>query len=177
MLFFSLYAPRSCQSSWWKFYQNHVFKRLNLYEIQLESSFLQPKNLHAVWKCKRAHQNQGSTLGMTEDRWGVLLAGLEASNTLQVSKTWEESKWFMYKRESCLFSLVVVGGRVVVFGLSFFFPFLSVLGFLVAFGSFGSLFFLSFFFFLPSSGTRLTLLQTPAGWNKFFQNLHHQKNH
>lgn len=59
---------------------------------------------------------------------------------------------------SILFSLVVVGGKVVVVVfLSFFFPFLSVFGFLVALGSFGSLFFfLSFFFFLSSSGALLT---------------------
>lgn len=58
--------------------------------------------------------------------------------------------------------VVVVGGRVVVFAcLSFFFPFLSLLGFLVAPGFFGSLlFFLSFFFFLSSSGALLTLPKT-----------------
>lgn len=58
---------------------------------------------------------------------------------------------------------VVVGGSVVVVCLSFFLPFLSVLGFLVALGCFGSLFFfLSFFFFLSSSGALLTLPKNPG---------------
>lgn len=63
---------------------------------------------------------------------------------------------------------VVVGGRVVVVVcLSFFFPFLSLLGFLVALGFFGSLFFfLSFFFFLSSSGALLTLPKTPGKTRK-----------
>lgn len=58
--------------------------------------------------------------------------------------------------------VVVVGGRVVVVCLSFFLPFLSLLGFLVALGSFGSLFFfLSFFFFFSSLGALLTLPSSP----------------
>lgn len=57
--------------------------------------------------------------------------------------------------------VVVVGGRVVV--VCFFLDFLSLLGFLVALGSFGSLFFfLSFFFFFSSFGALLTLPRSPG---------------
>lgn len=64
---------------------------------------------------------------------------------------------------SVMSSRVVVGGRVVVVVfLSFFFPFLSALGFLVALGSFGSLFFFLSFFFLPSSGALFTLPRKPG---------------
>lgn len=59
--------------------------------------------------------------------------------------------------------VVVVGNKVVVVSLSFFFPFLSVLGFLVVFGPLGSFcFFLSFFFFLSSFAALFTLPTTPG---------------
>lgn len=59
--------------------------------------------------------------------------------------------------------VVVVGNTVVVVSLSFFFPFLSALGFLVAFGALGSFcFFLSFFFFLSSFAALFILPTTPG---------------
>lgn len=60
-------------------------------------------------------------------------------------------------------AVVVVGNKVVVVCLSFFFPFLSLLGFLVGFGPLGSFcFFLSFFFFFSSFTSLFTLPTTPG---------------
>ena len=89
-----------------------------------------------------------------------------AGGSRQTQGQQHSSKSFKYKLGSLLCCtvlssrVVVVGGTVVVVCLSFFFPFLSVLGFLVALGSL--FFFLSFFFFLPSSGALLTLPNKPG---------------
>lgn len=116
------------------------------------------------------HQDRGSPCP-PQVQWGVQWGSLEAADGHKVNDF--HSRLSSSSRNLGPRSVrpspvvvgggVVVGGRVVVIFLPFFFPFLSVLGFLVALGSFGSLFFfLSFFFFLPSSGALLTLLENPG---------------
>lgn len=115
----------------------------------------------------RVRQKKGSTLKQ------VQVVQIENWLTVQVSRVVVGGRVVV---------VVVVGGRVVVIFLSFFFPFLSVLGFLVAFGSFGSLvFFLSFFFFFASSGALFTLPKTTGKMRKIedwkFPKLTFGKNH
>lgn len=117
------------------------------------------------------HQNQGRRIQCMV-QWLVRLESLKATNRQNVNKLSIQ----VFSVQICLnvpfFLHVVVGGRVVVVivvvvvvvdkvvvvCLSFFFPLLSVLDFLVAFGLFGSFcFFLSFFFFLSSFCALLTL--------------------
>lgn len=96
-------------------------------------------------------------------QWGVQWGWLEAAERQRVNNFHSSLSSTNIAHYSAVSSPVVVGGRVVVvFCLSFFFPFLSVLGFLVALGSFGSLFFFLSFFFLPSSGALLTLPKKPG---------------
>lgn len=119
------------------------------------------------------HQNRGRrTLYMVQ--WVVRLGLLEATDRQYVNKFSVQAVLVQTWQIIQFSSHVVVGGRVVVVGvvvgnkvvvvfLSFFFPFLSVLGFLVVFGLFGSFcFFLSFFFFLSSFGALFTLPTLPG---------------
>lgn len=104
------------------------------------------------------HQDRGS-LYMAQ--WVAQSGSLEAADRHKVNNIHPSHSSTNLAHCSVLSSrVVVVGGRVVVVCLSFFFPFLSVLGFLVALGSL--FFFLSFFFFLPSSGALLTLPNKPG---------------
>lgn len=106
---------------------------------------------------------------MAQVLWVVQSGSLEAADRHKVSNIHSSPSYSSTNLAHCyvLSSPVVVGGRVVVVVvcLSFFFPFLSVLGFLVALGSLGSFFFLSFFFFLPSSGALFTLPEIPGNIN------------